>query len=71
MEGKYKVITLCGSTRFKDEFIEDIKARYGNTPGAALPDTGGVGTTLFYLLGMMLTGLAGAGLVMRKRRREA
>ena len=22
MEGKYKVITLCGSTRFKDEFIE-------------------------------------------------
>lgn len=22
MVGKYKVITLCGSTRFKDEFIE-------------------------------------------------
>ena len=22
MQGKYKVITLCGSTRFKDEFIE-------------------------------------------------
>ena len=22
MVGKYKVITLCGSTRFKDEFME-------------------------------------------------
>ena len=21
MQGKYKVITLCGSTRFKDEFL--------------------------------------------------
>jgi hypothetical protein len=25
MVGKYKVITLCGSTRFKDEFIETQK----------------------------------------------
>lgn len=25
MEGKYKVITLCGSTRFKDEFIKAQK----------------------------------------------
>ena len=25
MIGKYKVITLCGSTRFKDEFIETQK----------------------------------------------
>lgn len=25
MEGKYKVVTLCGSTRFKDEFIEAQK----------------------------------------------
>ena len=40
-----------------------------NTPGAALPSTGGPGTNLIYLLGIMLTGIAGAGLVMRKRRR--
>ena len=26
MQGKYKVITLCGSTRFKDEFIEVQKS---------------------------------------------
>lgn len=25
MQGKYKVITLCGSTRFKDQFLETQK----------------------------------------------
>jgi hypothetical protein len=25
MVGKYKVITLCGSTKFKDEFVEAQK----------------------------------------------
>ena len=25
MQGKYKVITLCGSTRFSDEFMEAQK----------------------------------------------
>ena len=25
MKGKYKVVTLCGSTRFKDQFIEAQK----------------------------------------------
>lgn len=42
-----------------------------NTPGAALPSTGGPGTHLFYLIGCILTMLAGAGIVMKKRRREA
>lgn len=46
----------------------------GNTPGAALPDTGGPGTRRIYLLGFLLTGLAAAGLaadlVMRKLRRR-
>ena len=31
----------------------------------------GNGTTVFYFLGIMLTGLAGAGLVMRMRRRDS
>ena len=42
-----------------------------NEPGASLPATGGPGTTLIYLLGIMLTAFAGAGLAMRKRRRDA
>ena len=40
-----------------------------NTQGASLPATGGPGTKLFYLLGAMLTVFAGAGLVVRKRRK--
>ena len=42
-----------------------------NEPGAALPATGGPGTDMICLLGFMLTGLAGAGLVMRRRRNAA
>ncbi len=43
----------------------------GNTPGATLPNTGGPGTNLIYLFGFLMTGLAGAGLVMKRRRRNA
>ena len=42
-----------------------------NTPGAALPNTGGPGTTLIYFIGLMLTAFAGAALVMRRKRRAA
>ena len=42
--------------------------KVGNPAGAALPHTGGLGTTMFYILGLLLTGLAGAGLVLSKRR---
>ena len=38
-----------------------------NEPGTALPNTGGPGTTVFTLLGALLTGFAGAALVMRRR----
>ena len=40
-----------------------------NNIGASLPSTGGPGTTLFYLLGTILTAFAGVRLVMRKRRK--
>jgi len=45
------------------------EAKVGNEPGTALPSTGGLVTSLIYFLGIILTGFAGAGLVMRKRRR--
>ena len=47
----------------------DINFEVENESGAALPNTGGPGTGLIYLLGIMLTGLAGAGLAMRLRRK--
>ena len=40
-----------------------------NNPGVELPSTGGPGTTSIYLLGTLLTGIASAGLMMRKRRK--
>ena len=40
-----------------------------NTPGVSLPSTGGPGTAMIYLLGAMLTGVAGAGFVARKTRK--
>lgn len=45
--------------------------RVWNNPGVSLPSTGGPGTNLIYLLGILLTGIAGTGLVMRRRRRDA
>ena len=39
-----------------------------NFTGYALPSTGGPGTRLIYLLGSMLTTLAGIGLLMKRRR---
>lgn len=42
-----------------------------NPPGVALPNTGGPGTTQIYLLGLLLTAFAGAGLTMKRRRRNA
>ena len=42
-----------------------------NTPGAALPYTGGPGTCMIYLSGMALICLAAAGLVMKRRRKAA
>ena len=45
--------------------------RIWNTPGVALPSTGGPGNNRIYLLGIMLISLAGAGLVITKRKRSA
>ena len=41
-----------------------------NTPGVVLPATGGEGTRRLILMGILLIALAGAGLVMIRRRRE-
>ena len=43
----------------------------GNTHGAVLPYTGGIGTNIFYFIGAVLTVLAGAGILMRRRRQVA
>ena len=50
---------------------DDLTFTVGNKSGASLPDSGGAGTNLFYLIGCILTMLAGAGIVMKKRKRES
>ena len=46
------------------------QVRVWNNPGVELPHTGGPGTNLIYLIGIMLTGLAGAGLLLGRRKRN-
>ena len=41
-----------------------------NMPGAPLPETGGFGTTMFYVLGAILVIGGSAVLIARKRREE-
>ena len=52
-----------------NEGTEAANARFtiGNTPGAALPNTGGPGTRLFTILGSIL--ILGAGVLLWRRRR--
>ena len=38
-----------------------------NKSGSALPSTGGIGTTLFYIGGGCMVGLAGIFLITKKR----
>ena len=41
-----------------------------NKPGAALPNTGGRGTTMFYMIGLLLMSFACAGILMKSHRRK-
>ena len=65
---------IPGSTKELDITYEKVNGSnnvdftVGNTPGKALPNTGGPGTNLIYLLGMMLLSFAGVGtLFLRKK----
>ena len=60
-----------GSGKTFDPAAKTYTLKISNSSGVELPSTGGPGTNLLYLLGLMLTSLADAGLVMRKRRRDA
>ncbi len=46
--------------------LEAVTLTVSNTPGAALPSTGGPGTTLYTILGTLLAGFAGVILLLRK-----
>ena len=58
-------VTIAGSN--SDETKLTVKAEVENKSGALLPSTGGIGTTLFYIIGAIL--VIGAGVLLVTRRR--
>lgn len=51
----------------KSESILTVWAEITNTPGSALPETGGMGTTLFTVIGLVLMCAAGVFFAMKRR----
>ena len=47
-----------------------VKLKVGNSKGTVLPSTGGIGTTIFYVVGSILV-LAAAGLLIAGRKKES
>ena len=63
-----KLLTLAGGDRLSGEVSTGVlTGNVVNESGATLPETGGMGTTLFYILGAILVIGAGVALVTRKR----
>jgi len=71
LQEKYSIYSTSIQSKVINVVYYKLFISIKNEPGVELPATGGPGTTLFYLLGIMLTGLAGAGLVMKRLRRNA
>ncbi len=64
-EGKDGPITTEGNETNKDNGTVSLEVQ--NNMGALLPSTGGMGTTLFYIIGAALVLAAGVLLVMKRR----
>ena len=60
-----------GTIKNHTDEADGINFEVENEPGTALPNTGGPGTNLLYLLGSALIGLGSAGIIIKRRRREA
>jgi fimbrial isopeptide formation D2 family protein/LPXTG-motif cell wall-anchored protein len=45
----------------------DVVAQVGNNSGLELPSTGGIGTTIFYVVGGLMVAVAGVMLITKKR----
>lgn len=56
-----------GNTGTLDEHGQDVGGKILNTVGVELPSTGGIGTTIFYIVGGCLVLGAGVLLVVKKR----
>ena len=62
------VTTQTGVSEAIDTKTDGVTLKITNTPGAALPSTGGPGTSTLYLFGILITGIAGGSFMMRRRK---
>jgi len=65
--GSHTGVGSIVNTKGMAESILTVWAEITNKPGAALPETGGMGTTLFTVLGVVLMAGAVAFFTSRKR----
>ena len=67
--GEHHFTNDSDSTEIKwtDAGTIELPCQITNTQGAELPSTGGIGTTIFYLIGAVL--VIGAGVLLVTRRR--
>lgn len=61
------VISRSGSGRTYDFDTGTYTLKVTNTAGTELPASGGPGTALFYILGLILLAVSGSALVIRRR----
>ena len=64
-DGKDKAVTEVKATN--DETVDTFQIQVENKKGNVLPSTGGIGTTIFYVVGSLLVLAAGILLVTRRR----
>ena len=62
-----KLEITAGATTDGDETTGVVTLNVANNKGISLPETGGVGTTLFYVFGSMLVIAAAVYFVTKKR----
>ena len=71
----YVAAEIAGTSVGADKLSKGIngvwKLKIQNSAGYELPNTGGAGTNLLYLAGLLLTALAGTGFMIKSRRRRA
>lgn len=64
-------LSQSGSGITWDSASKVYTMKVSNSAGIELPQTGGQGTNVFQLLGILLTGLAGTGFILRNRKKRA
>jgi fimbrial isopeptide formation D2 family protein/LPXTG-motif cell wall-anchored protein len=60
-------ITMTETTNEGDVTLTDTVVKVGNSSGSALPETGGIGTTIFYVVGGIMMVVAIVLLVTKKK----